>query len=483
MHARIVVGSAAGLGFAILSGCVTVDPRADYRRASEHIAASTGQTITAAPEHDAGTDEEVKRLTLGGVAIEEAVQITLLNNAGLQAAWMDIAMARADLVQAGLLSNPSLTGALRLPSGGGLANLEAGIAQNIADLWQIPVRQRAARAALDQAILSLARKASELAADTRSAYFRCLGSGLRHEVAGENLVIARQLLDMALARQQAGAGGELDVNLSRGAVLEAELAVESARLAAAEDRRSLARLLGIDLDADQLALSDPLPEVPAVQFEAAHLISHAHQRRLDLRAAAQAVAQADARVKEESLRVFRDVEVGVELERAERQRGIGGDEPTDFIIGPGWSLQLPIFDQNQAQIAKAEYARRQAISTRDNLERLVTQDVRSALDRMNTAWAIVSAYRDRFIPLAQTNLELSRRSYEAGRASFLSVLEAQRFYLDTRRRAIEAAQTASDSIPELERATGTPFSELRALAVEPAAPQPVATRPTTGEKR
>jgi outer membrane protein, heavy metal efflux system len=478
MHTRTIVGPSACLAFILFSGCAAVDPRPDYQRARKQIAASTGQTITVTPDDDAAINEEVKRLATGGVTIEAAVRIALLNNAGLQAAWMDIGMARADLVQAGLLSNPSLGGSLRLPAGGGLANLEAGLAQNIADLWQIPLRQRAAQAALEQSILSLARKAADLAADTRSTYVRCLGSGQLHEVARENLAVTQQLLDLALGRQQAGAGSELDVNLSRGAVLEAELAVQSARLAADEDRRALSRLLGTDLDAGRLALSDRLPESPGAQFEVARLIARAHQSRLDLRAAEQAVAQAEARVKEESLRVFRSVQAGVALERAERQRGSGGDEPTDFIIGPSWDLELPIFDQNQAQIAKADYTRRQVVKTLDSLERMATQDVRSALDQMNTAWAVVDAYRDRFIPLAQKNLELSRESYTAGRASFLSVLEAQRFHLDTRRKAIEAARAAAATIPELERATGTPFSDLRSLAAGPVSSRPDATRPT-----
>ena len=83
---------------------------------------------------------------------------------------MEIGMAKADLVQAGLLSNPTVGISLRFPSGGGLANLEAGLAQNIAELWQIPSRQRAASKTLERTILELARRATVLAAETKKAY-------------------------------------------------------------------------------------------------------------------------------------------------------------------------------------------------------------------------------------------------------------------------------------------------------------------------
>ena len=64
------------------------------------------------------------------------------------------------------------------------------------------------------------------------------------------------------------------------------------------------------------------------------------------------------------------------------------------------------------------------------------------------------------MPLAESNLDLSREAYRAGRASFLSVLEAQRFFLETRMQFVEAAEGAAVTIPEVERAIGLQFEEL-----------------------
>ena len=58
--------------------------------------------------------------------VAEAIQVCLLNNPGLQAAFLDIGMARADVVQSGLLSNPSLTALVRFPTGRVFGNRAEG---------------------------------------------------------------------------------------------------------------------------------------------------------------------------------------------------------------------------------------------------------------------------------------------------------------------------------------------------------------------
>ncbi len=489
MHQTCRISTVCAAALSLLAGCATVNPGLDYGRTAEHIERATGHEAVYRPDDEQIARQKVDELLQGGLSVGEAVQVCLLNNPSLQAKFQDVGMARADVVQAGLFSNPSLSLALRLPAGGGLANLDAGIAQNIADLWQIPARKRAAERSLDRTILDIAREAADLAADAKYAYYATVSQQQVYEITQENLVVAKELLDVAVTRQDAGAGNVLDVNLSRGKAIEGELALESARLRAADAGRALAELLGLTSEADLLVLLDPLPDPPSQEPEAEALIQLARQWRLDLRAAEQAVAAAEARLEEQYHRIFPNLEIGVDLERdarkaqggrkiladtarasiangaltapdiqprSERQR----NKRTDFIIGPSIGLVLPIFDQNQAQIAKAKFALARATKALEALDRAATQDIRSATDRARTAWRMVRLYRDRLVPLAQSNLDLSREAYRAGRTSFLSVLEAQRFFLETRKGHVGAAHTAAASIPELERSIGLPFPKL-----------------------
>ena len=492
----------------LASGCARVDPRLDYERAARHIAGATGHTDIYQPGRDELARRKVEDLLSGGLTNDEAVAVCLLNNPGLQADFYDVGISRADVVQSGLMSNPSLGISLGFPAGGGLASMEGGLAQNIADLWQIPIRKRAAERSLDRAILELARKAADLAADAKAAYFDAVGAAQTRQIAQENFEIAKGLLKMALARQQAGAATEIDVNLTRSLGLDAELAVEAATLAAANARRTLAELLGIEADAAQLVLLDPLPEIPPAIPAAADLIDQARRSRLDLRAARQAVLAAEARLREQYRLILPNVEVGFEFERAERQsqggRDIAADtarasmasgglaapdiQPrserrthTDFTIGPSIGLELPIFDQNQAQIAKARYECAQARKLAEVLDRAIVQEISGAVDRARTAWRLATIYRDRSVPLAQDNLDLSRKAYQAGQVSFLAVLEAQRFFLDSRGRYVDASRTAAMAIPDLERAIGLPYSKLSGKTDAAATADSRPARDQTGE--
>jgi cobalt-zinc-cadmium efflux system outer membrane protein len=151
----------------VVAGCATVNPRPDYERAAREVSQAVGHESVYQPGDEEIVARKVTELLDGGITANEASQLCLLNNPRLQAAFMDVGVARAELVQSGLLSNPTLGMSLELPEGGGRSNIQASIAQNIADLWQIPVRQSGAERKLDEAILKLAREATELARTPR----------------------------------------------------------------------------------------------------------------------------------------------------------------------------------------------------------------------------------------------------------------------------------------------------------------------------
>ena len=402
-HPSVTVGSM----LALLCACATVDPRPDYDRVGQRVIEATGQERLYRPEDDELVGSLVAELMQDGISADEAVQISLLNNPSLHAAFMDVGVARADVVQAGLFSNPFVGISARFPDGGGLANIEASVAQNLAELWQIPLRGRAAERSLDAAILDLARTAADIAADAKTAYFSSVGAGERLRIAQENLDIATNLLELALMRQKAGAANELDVNLSRSVALDAEIAVQQARLEAADARRDLATILGLIGDADGLVLTSSLPTESPDTLDSESLVALAKRWRLDIQTAQQGVAAAQAALEYECSLVWPVIELGIELERADRRSQGGRDvladtarasiasgsltapeiqsrserrseKGQDVILGPSLGIELPIFDQNQAQIAKAQYALFQANKTLDALDRAVTQEVRSA---------------------------------------------------------------------------------------------------------
>lgn len=475
----------------LLAGCATVEPRADYGRVMERVREATGVGEVYRPGEEERIAAQVDELFVDGLTVDEAVTIALLNNPSLQSWLFDVGIARADVVQAGLFSNPSLGVSMRFPEAGGLANLEASLAQNIAELWQIPVRKQAAERSLDAAILDVARRGTRLAADTKRAYFSAVQAAELHNVVRENLDVARRLETLTEEQLEAGAAGQLEVNLASGEVVEAELEAESTRLAADNARRALATLLGLPGRTSELRLTDALPAAPRETPREDELVGMALASRLDVAAANELVHAAEARLRTEYRRVFPNVELGIGFERSERralpgrtvladtarasirqgrlaapeitsraQRQQAKGQEIETIIGPSLSLELPIFDQNQAQIARAEYAYEQAVKTLAVVEQALIGEVHGVLDQAETHWRLVRMYRERSLPLAQDNLELSQEAYRLGRASFLSVLEAQRFLLSSRRSYVNALGEAASTLPELEQAVGRPLAEI-----------------------
>lgn len=459
--------------------------------------------------HDAATAAETtEALLTDGLTGDEAVQVALLNNPSIRAALLSIGVSRADFVQSTLFSNPTLFLSLRLPDGGGNPNVEIALAQNIAELWLVPARKEAAQRDLNRVVLEAARSTAFVVHDVRQAYVRAAQAHARVELAEDGVEIATKLVEVAELRQQAGSGSEVDLNLARATKLQTVADLRNARLAAIEARAGLSELLGLTNDPAELVLADTLPHPAEWETPAERLQAIARAERLDLRIIEESVASAEALAKLERVRFLRSVDLGFAFELAERRsRGdrkwlaetfydslqAGALTPpslmpresqgTDTIAGPTLSLELPLWDQNQAQIAKADRLLEQARQRRDALLVAVAQDIYASLARLRTATENAAFYRTEFVPTAERNVLLAQEGYRVGRVPFLSLLEAQRAYLTTRLSELEALQAAAVAEIELERVTGRPADALRHAAQSmDETPEETTLGPVTGER-
>lgn len=247
-------------------------------------------------------------------------------------------------------------------------------------------------------------------------------------IAQDNRDAAARLVEIAGLRLEAAAATAIDRSLAELELLDTEVVLLDAKFDAGEKRRAFTTLLGYDHIPREIALTGALP------------------------------GSADT---------LPDVEV---LAVAERRRqhglvaklgdgGIEAERDDDWALGPAIRLELPIFDQNQAQIAKAV----EALSQHEALLRAVTvsaaQDVSSVFARTQTEWDAVRLYTDQ-VARAGESLDLTRQSYEAGKTTITPVIEAQRKLLSARRMHALRLRAAATAISDLERATGTPREEL-----------------------
>lgn len=490
----------AGCVMVSVAGCVSVNPEPDYQRATDFIAARTGADDIYDPQAEGLIEEKVTAMLVDGLTVDEAVRVALLNNRAFQSAFREIGVSRAQVVESGLISNPSMGLSLRFPEAGGRSNLTMSMAQQMVDLWQIPVRERIAEAQLERTLLMVVHQAVGLTSEVQALYYRLLALERAETLATEDLELARKSLSLAMNRFDAGESDKLDVNLARAGEFEVRRRLITLRQDVRQARSDLARVLGLARHDAAWTLAEELPTQPTAQVDEATLLATAMTQRLDARAAAMQVQAAEEEVRKQVLDIFPNVTLGIEGERPERralpgrkiladtarasmrsgqltapdiqsrgERNLERRQIIDLLLGPTLDITLPIWHQNQPQIAKARY---QALQRRCEFEDLldaVAQEVQKAVAAMQAGQELVVFYQDEGLPLAQETVEAAQRAFEAGEQNILVLMEAQKSLVAQRAEYVNAQRDYAIALVDLQRAIGGELSGD--AAIESAAAQ------------
>jgi cobalt-zinc-cadmium efflux system outer membrane protein len=248
-----------------------------------------------------------------------------------------------------------------------------------------------------------------------------------------------------------GVATETDVQIASSLVLQADLAARLAERREVTATRRLAGLLSLAADLHGTPLVDPLPDPVAALADREALVEHGRSTRLDLAALASAVRGAEARLELERQRAAPDLTVGVGYERPE------SDDPTDHVLGPVLSVELPVFDRSQAAIARADSELQSLRKLQEALLAELGQQVRAAADEATLAADAVRFVLDELLPQAERSAALAREAYGLGDTTILPMLEAERTLSQARATGVEAELDAALALVELERAVGGPL--------------------------
>lgn len=320
---------------------------------------------------------------------DDAVQIALLNNPGLQALYGEVGIATANLAQAGRLPNPRFTFS-RL-AGPASLEIERGVSLEVVSFFTRPLLQTLERGRLTHAQLQAALEAVKVGAEARRAYVSAIA-------AAELAHYAEQAMDAAqagaeLARRMADAGNSPRSAQLREQVFFAETDAQLARarqLALAQ-RERLVRMLGLNDAAASLHLPDRLPDLPGSPRSLEEAISTAGEGRLDVQVARIAFDNTTS-----SLRLVRGTrfvsvfEVGY-LNKSERD--------TPRTDGYTLEIQVPLFDWGDAKVAKAEAIYRQAAFRLAETTVNAASELRTTYQAYRTAYDLARRYQDEIVPL------------------------------------------------------------------------------------
>ncbi|TWT42039.1 Outer membrane efflux protein [Phycisphaerae bacterium RAS1] len=469
----------------VLGGCAGGDPQPDYQRSADLIAQRTGAAEVFTPDASERTEQRVAELLQGGLTVGEAAQVALLNNRGFQSLVAEIGASRADVAQSALLTNPTLSLRLQFPEGGGLTDLTVGFAAQLADLWQIPIRRQLAEADLERTIYAVGQRAVELVAEVRARCYRVLALEAALTYTQENLRLVQRAVALSDAQFQAGEVSAFDVNLARTGALDVQEELIATRGLLEAARVDLAQALGLSARIDAVRLADSLPAAVQSWPGTDVLLDLALDERFDVRVAWFAVQRAEAALRLECRKFLPDVQLGFAFERGEQralperkiladtarasiaagqlaaptiqsrgQRDIERSQIIEAKLGPTLALALPIFDQNQARIAKARVRVLQARKEYEARVETVAADIQRAAAGARTAAEMLEFQQTRGLTQAQATVDGAERRYEAGEEGVLVLIEAQDSLVRRRRAYANTLRDYAVALAQLEGAVG-----------------------------
>lgn len=388
----------AGIFFAIgwlMAGCATFSKDGGFGDVERAVRESAGKDVVVlrTAQDQETIAARVADLLAKPLGVEQAVQVALLNNRGLQASFQELGIGEADLVRAGRLPNPHFS-MLRYRVGGDVG-VEYALAFNVFSLLTIPLASEVEKRRFARLQSQVTFEVLRLAYETRKAYFVALA-------AEESVRYMRQVRTAAeasseLARRMEQVGNWSKLNRAREQSFYADAALQFARAdkAKVSAREQLTRLMGLWGKDTAFVLPERLPDLPQAPEDLPNVEGMAMERRLDLR-----MVRLDAEAQARNLgltRVTRFINV-LELEVA-REREKSHDGEVSVKRSYAISFELPIFDFGTARLAKAEAAYAQTLNRAAEAAVNARSEVREAYQAYRANYDIARHYRDEIVPL------------------------------------------------------------------------------------
>ena len=334
---RVSLWVAAGCALAA-AGCQTAPTAPDRATVSAALGQRVGHGVPGSVSPGDFTLPPGASLD-DGITEDEAVAVALYNNAAFQELLADLGLTRGDLIQAGLLPNPEFL--VYFPVTDKPVRYLFDFA--LESLWLRPVRVRGAAGEAERTAQRLTQAGLDLMRDTRQAYADAVLARERVRIAAESVKLRGQIAKLAESRLEFGDASEQETATARIDSLQAEQDATRVGYDVPVLEERLRNLMGIGPLRGPLPL-DPVAPPACLTFDADALSAEAMATRPDALAAGQVVAAAQAR-----LRFARFGWV--------RLLGLGdatAGRRTGHELGPGLRVTLPIFNQNQGNIARAE---------------------------------------------------------------------------------------------------------------------------------
>jgi outer membrane protein TolC len=419
---------------ALLSACKTFSPDGGMGT----VATIAGQGLNkdvvrvSSPADAAYAQTRVARLLKAPLSADAAVQIALLNNAELQAAYNRLGVAEAVAVQASRPPLPTLSydwvkTSIEL-------DIERQVVASVLQLATWPARSKIAGVRFEQAELRAAEETLRIAAETRKTYYNAVGARQVLAALSSAKANAEASAELASKLTETGAVNKLDHARRQVFASEIEAQVTAAKLKATTAEERLTRLMGLWGPNVAALLPSTLPPLPSGFRSLASVEQEAMDRRVDLeigRLEVEALARSYGLTH--STR-FLNVLNASGISKTQKDKGEASADGGGFDI----AFEVPIYDFGRASMREAEQRYAEALNALRAMAVNARSEAREAYGAYASTRAIVVQYDREVLPLRKTISEETELQYNAMQVDAFALLQAARDNAASKVASIEA---------------------------------------------
>lgn len=417
--------------------------------------------------------QTVQNLLAQPLSVEDAVQVSLLNNPEIQATLQDLKISRAERLQGRLLPNPHVEATYhsgRLPETGEKStHQEYKLLQDLNSILFYPLKWRLTAAQYDEAKMRVADRLQSQVVEVKKAYFKLQALQQKKFALNRIMQGVEAATELAKRQRQAGTLNALDLASQEAMLHENELTLARIETEVQTAREDLHRLLGLSQSEIAWNIPDQLLKPGNVNPNLSELETIALSQRPDLSASRQELKSLDRQVKVEFLGIIPSIEGGILWEKE--------DEFKSF--GPYAKIEIPLTDWNQAAISKARSKRQQGRSRLQAQEARALTQVRALFKRLVTARSAVKNYEESILPLRVRIVEETQKHYNFMLSGVYQLLQAKQNEITAFQNYTESLEEYWITRTELEQAIGgslpgfietVPAAQENEMLIEPSTP-------------
>jgi cobalt-zinc-cadmium efflux system outer membrane protein len=389
------------------------------------------------------------------IDLDQATLIALAHNHALKAARTEIQQSQAEEITAAIRPNPVFTyddlyvpifspGQLNSATLNNITEFDVGVSYTIQRGHKRQARIQAAR---DQTAVTRSQVSDTergLTFNVAQQYIAVLLAKANLQLARQDLTSYQQTVDLSEKQYGAGAISEGDLLKIKLQLLQFQMDVSQAQLGLVQAFASLRGLLGYDAVPANYDVMGELAYLP-LKLNQEDLQLKALQLRPDYVAAQQGVTAAQSQNSLAKANGKRDLTTTFDYTHVSALNA----------AGLTLSIEIPIFDRNQGEIARTHYAVTQAQETKTAAGETVMTDVANAYQAFQVGDQVVQLYLSGYLKQAEDSRDISEYAYKRGAASLLDFLDAERSYRATQLAYRQALATYMLAIEQLREVVGT----------------------------